>query len=271
MHLLSVKNLWVRYASSDWILRDLSFNIGKGELVVFAGESGSGKSTLARTLTGFIPYFYPGEVRGEISVMGINPVEKGPEELFGLVGFLGQDPSLYTISTNVIGEIVYPMEIMGLDVDEMESRIRRATDFFSLKKIIKSSLIEVSSGELQRVALASIYGVNPEIFILDEPLARLDPITSKSISALLKEISEEGKTVIVFEHHLDEILPLSDRVIVLKNGVIVYDGEPRGSLRHLREIDLPEITELFMDLGVDDSKIPVTVSEGVELCEKNTV
>jgi len=269
--LLSVKNLWVKYSSSDWILKDLSFDIGEGELVVFAGESGSGKSTLARTLTGFIPFFYTGEVRGEISILGVNPIETGPEDLFGLVGFLGQDPSLYTISTNVLGEIIYPMEIMGLKPNVIKSKVDHITEFFSLRRIIKSSLIEISSGELQRVSLSSIYGVEPKIYVLDEPLARLDPKTSKYISTLLKRVTEEGKTVLVFEHHLDEILPISDRVIVLKEGTIVYDGGPRDALRFLKDVDLPEISELFMDLGVKDSLIPLTVSEGVELCEKDSL
>ena len=271
MLLLKVKNLWFRYQESDWVLRDITFEAHEGQLIVIAGESGSGKSTLARILSGFIPFFYPGEVKGKVEIYGVNPIKLGADKLVGLIGFLGQNPSLYTVSTNVKEELIYPMEIKGIDVEGIEKRLGEVVNFFSLRKLVDKSLLEISSGELQRTALASILAFDPKVFILDEPLARLDPPSARKISRFLSELTESGKIVIVFEHHLDEILPLSDKVIVLENGRKIFEGSPREAVRYLINIDIPEISEAFLESNPDSKEIPLTVEEAVKKCEQSDV
>ena len=262
--MLKVHDLWVRYATGDWIIKGISFEAHQGELIVIAGPSGSGKSTLARTIAGFIPHFYDGEVKGEVDVFGNDPISMGIEKLIGLIGFFGQDPSLYTVTLNTESEIVYPLEIIGLSKEEIKRRLNYVAEALSIKHLIDRSLLELSSGELQKVVLASLIAMDSKILILDEPLARLDPISVRNISIILREIADEGKIVLVFEHHLDEILPLCDKVVVLNDGEITYYGDPKDSINHLKHIDIPEISEVFLHIGKDFDTIPITVKEAVD-------
>jgi len=258
-----VKNLSVRYwGASDYALKNISFTARPGELVLIAGPSGSGKTTLAHTIAGFIPFFYKADVLGEVLIFGKNPVKEGIKALLGLVSFVGQDPEMFTTSLTVFEEIALPLINLGYPKDLILKRVHEISRMLRIDNLLNKLITELSAGQLQKVSLASALAIDPKVLVLDEPLARLDKLTAKSVSILLRKIVENDKIVLVFEHHLDEVLPLADKVLVLKNGKKVCEGKPHDVIHYLRDVDVPEISESFLLAGFDNP--PLTVDEAVK-------
>jgi len=265
-----VRNLWVKYKdNSNWIIKDISFEAKEGELILIAGESGSGKSTLARAIAGLIPFLFPGTVKGFISVYGKNPLKNGVQSLAGLLSFVGQNPEMFISTLKVFDEIAFPLMNLGVPREEILRRIYEITELLGLRNLLDRLTPELSAGQLQRVALASALVTNPKILILDEPLARLDKKSAIFVASLLRRLADNGKIIIVFEHHLDEILPFSNRVIVIKDGRIIAEGKSLEIIKYLLDVDIPEISEAFVPLYKNKvvSKIPITVKEAVKLID----
>ena len=261
--MLVVKNLRVRYRGSKrYALEDVSFNAKPGELVLVVGRSGSGKTTLARTISGLIPFFYPAVVEGEVWLFDKNPVKEGISHLAGLIGFIGQDPEMFVTSLTVFEEIALPLINLGYPKDYIVRRVKEIAEKLGIMNLLNKLTPELSAGQLQIVSIASALSSDPKVLVLDEPVARLDKRSSRYIARILREIADENKLVLVFEHHLDEILPLADRVILLNNGKKIIEGEPRKVVNYLTDVDIPEITEAFYRSNLDE--LPLNVEEAVK-------
>lgn len=257
---MKVSNLYVRYKGEEFFaLEDVSFSAKTGELVLIAGPSGSGKTTLARIIAGLIPHLYPAEVKGEVDIMGINPITQGISKLTGIVGFVSQTPEMFTTSIVVIEELAMSLINRGVPRDEIIEKVMRVAKWLGIEDLLNRSTFELSSGQMQKVTLASVLVDDPLVLVLDEPLARLDKKSCLEVARILRELANNGKLVLVFEHHLDEILPLADRVIVLNKGRIIANAKPRDVVKLLYNIDIPEISEAFL-LAKEDF-IPLTVDE----------
>lgn len=261
--MLVVKNLYVKYPeTTEYALKNISFSSTPGELVLIAGPSGSGKTTLARAIAGFIPSFYKAEISGEIKLFNRDPISEGISSLRGIVGFVGQNPEMFVTSLTVFEEIALPLINLGYPKEYILKRVKEVARDLGICDLLDRLTLELSAGQLQKVSIASALALNPKVLVLDEPLARLDKISSRFISSLLKKIAKKSKIVLVFEHHLDEILPLADKVIVLNRGKKMCEGTPREVVKHLLNIDVPEITEAFYLAGFKN--LPISVMEAVK-------
>jgi len=258
---LRVENLSIRYYDhKEFAIKDVSFREDRG-LILFAGKTGSGKSTLARALSGLIPHVYPAEVKGSISIFGVNPIKSGPLSLKGIVGYLSQNIELFSFSSTVSEELLIPLLNVIGDLKEAKRRVREVLNAFRIGNLADKRISEISSGQRQLVMLASTLVLDPKVLILDEPLARLDRKNAIFIASMLKDISKE-RLVIVFEHHLDELLCLSDKVYVIDKKILA-SGKPKDVINFLTGVDIPLITEAFICAKCDE--VPLSCEEAADI------
>ncbi|MFX1514959.1 MAG: ABC transporter ATP-binding protein [Promethearchaeota archaeon] len=262
MSLLEISNLSVRYtSSSQWALKEVDFSIEKEELVVVAGSSGCGKSTLAQTILGLIPAFIDAEILGKINIKEKCLDELSRGEIVQLCGYVPQYPADFSINMLVEEEIAFSLENLAYSRKRIQSCLTSVLDQLEIPHLRYRLMTELSSGELQRVALATAMAPRPPILILDEPMARIDPKSEITLAELLKNLSQNGHLIIAFEHRLDYLLPLADRVILLENGKLIADDESRAVLEKIRNIDLPEVSEVSFPginqrmLDIEEAKI----------------
>jgi len=243
--MLAIDNLSVKYDNnSNFSLRNVNFSVKKGELVVIAGESGSGKSTLAQAILGLIPNFVNAEVTGQIHYNNQVLSNISRRKLIQTFGYVPQYPSDFTTSLLVEEEMAFPLENLRIESDEIKARIEDILQELEILNLKGRLITELSSGELQRVALATTLTLDPPILILDEPMARMDPKTEIRLASLLRKLADQSKMILAFEHHLDYLLPKADRVILLSEGQVTAKGKPKSILKALKDVDLPEISHL---------------------------
>lgn len=251
--MLQIKDLTVKYLTGkEDALKSINLEAKKGEFIVIAGSSGSGKSTLAQVLMTLIPNFIEAKITGDISYNGTSFNNLTREKLVEILGYVPQYPSDFTTSLLVEEEIVFLLENLALDSEEISNRLNQALTKLEINSLQRRVIPELSSGELQRVFLASALAFTPPIIILDEPIARIDPKTEVKLVDKLRDLADKGHLVIAFEHRLDYILNKADRLVILENGRIVNDGPPSSLLIDLKEIDPPELSLLEFE---DNQKI----------------
>ncbi|MEZ0345157.1 MAG: ABC transporter ATP-binding protein [Infirmifilum sp.] len=231
--LVSLEKVFYKYPDGmDWVLRNVNFAADKGEFILVLGPSGCGKSTLARILNGLIPNFYGGTLEGSISVSGLDPRKTPTYELARHVGFVFQNPENQLFFTNVEREVAFGLENLGVPPDEIRRRVEKALAEYDLLDLREKSPFELSGGQQQKVALASVMVLEPEVLVLDEPTANLDPLTALKVLGMVKKKTLESNLLtIVIEHRLEIVLPFADRVVVMSNGEILFDGAPLETIK----------------------------------------
>lgn len=262
MPLLEISDLSVRYLNSSQLaLENVNISAEKEELIIVAGPSGCGKSTLAQAILGLIPAFVEAKIQGKIKIRGklLDNLSRG--EIIQNLGYVPQYPADFTINLLVEEEIAFSLENLAYPREGIQSCITDVLDHLEISHLRYRLMTELSSGELQRVALATAIAPKPPILIFDEPMARIDPKSEITLASTLRNLSQNGHLIIAFEHRLDYLLPLADRVILLENGRLSADGEPRSLLERMKNIDLPEVSEVFFPgitqraLDLDEAKI----------------
>lgn len=263
--MLQIQDLWVRYRNSNnWILKDINIKLNKGELIVIAGPSGSGKSTLAQTIIKLIPGFIPAEIRGSILIEGKDIQRIRRRELLGNIGYVPQYPSDFTTTMLVEEEIAFPLENQSIKRSDCQNRIDLTLKRLQIDHLRYKLMTELSSGELQRVALATAIALNPPILILDEPMARIDPKSEISLAEILKNLATEGHLILAFEHRLDYLLPEANQVVFIDEGVIKGIGTPVEIIDKIKGIDIPEVSEIVFN----GQSPPLTVEEAISLLQE---
>lgn len=231
--LVELEGVYYRYPdSNEWVLKDINFKAGEGELILLLGPSGCGKSTLARILNGLIPNFYGGVLEGKISVSGLDPRKTPTYELARRVGFVFQNPENQLFFTNVEREIAFGLENLGVPPEEIRRKVNEALVEYDIYDLRDKSPFELSGGQQQKVALASVMVLEPSILILDEPTANLDPLSALKVLGIIRKKTLSSKLLtIVIEHRLEIVLSFADRVIVMSDGRILYDGSPLEAIK----------------------------------------
>jgi len=269
--LIRINNLTFRYSDTDKpALRNVSLEIQDGEFVLITGPSGGGKSSLCRCLNGLIPHFYGGEITGKVEVDGLSVMEHSTKELATKVGMVFQDPENQLVATDVEREIAFGLENLAFPPELMAKRVEEALDTVGIVGLRQRTASELSGGEKQRVALASILALYPNILVLDEPTSELDPKGAEEVLNVAERLNDElGITVILIEHRLDRVAQHADRMIVLDNGIIVADGTPPSILSHGKVsqsgVGIPPIIKLVQglrDKGISIDNTPLTVKGG---------
>jgi energy-coupling factor transport system ATP-binding protein len=226
--LLQLKNFSFTYLGGDRsALKNVSIDINEGEFLAIIGPNNSGISTLCNTIAGLIPGFFHGSISGEIIWPDNYSDPLSTDVSSRNVGFVLQNPAtqlshmLYT----VFEEVAFGLENTGVPAVEMPDRIRKAIQLTGISHLAERSPFTLSGGEQQRLAIASILAMNPQIIVFDEPTTMLDPGGCVNVFAIIQRLAKEGKTVIVAEHNLEWISQYADRVIAFENGEIILDGK----------------------------------------------
>lgn len=257
--IIKIENAKYRYkGSSEESLDDVSLTVKAGETLLLCGASGSGKTSVIRLINGLIPHYYRGEMTGNVTVAGKNIAETELCDLAGTVGTVFQNPRSQFFSVDTDGEIVFGPENVGLPPSEIRKRKAQVISEMGIEKLLDRSLFELSGGEKQRIACASVAALLPEIILLDEPSSNLDWAAMENLREIILTWKKQGKTVIVSEHRLWYLTGIIDRAVYMKKGRIAgtWNGKDfaRLSEKELQEMALrPTVADReYADLFRDD-------------------
>lgn len=277
MHLLEFHNFYFRYKKNkEYQLNEINLKIDENNFILLCGQTGSGKTTLIRCMNGLIPQFYPGFYRGSVEVLGKDTAEIPIADLSTEIGIVFQNPENQLISMNVEHEIAFGMENLGVPREEMERRIKDVIKLTEIEHLLDKAPFELSGGEQQRVAIASILVLEPRVLVLDEPTALLDPSMAEKIIKLLKKIQiEKNMTIIISEHRMDLVVPYANEIILLDNARILEHGkrdEVLNSENFQRlNINKPVIYSVFTKLKSENlykKNIPASIDDAIKSFQK---
>jgi len=254
MEIVRIEGLTFTYSGFDTpALNDINLSVEEGEFVLLLGPSGCGKSTLCRCLNGLIPHFYTGKMEGKVVVAGMDVSKTPTYVLSQYVGMVFQNPENQLFSLTVENDVAFALENLGMPRDEIRRRVDFALKAVGIEELRKRSPFELSGGQQQKVAIASILALMPKLMVFDEPTSSLDPVSAKSIiETILKIRKEFGTSIIVAEHRVELLADKVDRVIVMHKGRIVKDGSPREVF----------LSEEMIPYGVPVPKV-VSMAKGV--------
>ncbi|MFP3999653.1 MAG: ABC transporter ATP-binding protein, partial [Desulfobacterales bacterium] len=205
-------------------LDGISFAVRAGEAVLCTGASGCGKSTLVRMINGLIPHYFHGNMQGRVWVCRARTTTCRIHEISRHVGTLFQEPEQQFFALSVADEMAFALECRAMAPEQIKAKIRAEAERFRLTHLMAASVFDLSEGEKQKVALASILAQSPSVLVLDEPSANLDPAATEELAGILADLKQQGMTLFIVDHRLYWLNDLVDRVIVLENGRICETG-----------------------------------------------
>lgn len=243
------------------MLDGVDLQIQPNEYLLVCGASGSGKSTLCRTFNGLIPHFYGGMLSGNIKIDGINTANQSVGSLFMHVGMVFQNPETQLFNRTVSQEIAFGLESLGLPRAEIKNRIAACAEIINITDLLQRNPHELSGGEQQLVSIAAVLALRPQLIVLDEPYANLDPINVLRVRSALKRIHRNGMGTVISEHRLPYTVSDVQRMVVLDQGRIVLDGPPEKVLAHDVEaygLTLPLAVRVGQRLGL--KRLPLDIA-----------
>lgn len=278
MEKIVVENLKYKYPLTDKLaLDDISFKVEQGEFIGIIGKNSSGKSTLCQALVGLIPHFYKGAYGGKVFISGMEVLNTSISDIVKKVGIVFQNPFTQITGSklSVYEEISFGLENLGVPRNEMIKRIDYSLKLLDIYKYKDRSPFELSGGQMQRVAIASIISMNPDIIILDEPTSQLDPQGSEEVYKAIQKLSLEGKTVIMVDHKMEKIAQYASKVMLLGEGKIVDFDVPakvfsRDDLENYG-VTAPVYTKICRGLNLKNENTgfyPITLEETYDLVVK---
>lgn len=275
-----VENLKYKYPLSEKLVLDnVSFEVNPGEFIGIIGRNNSGKSTLCQALVGLVPNFYKGAYGGKVIIDDIEVAKSDTSEMCKKVGIVFQNPFNQVTGSKmtVYEEIAFGLENLGIKRDEMIERIDEAMELLDISKYKDRNPFDLSGGQMQRMAIASIIAMKPEIIILDEPTSQLDPQGSEEVFRAVQALSKKGISTIMVEHKIEKIAEYSDKVLLLNDGKLIDFDIPEKifSMDNLMEYGIkpPIFTEVCRELGFYDKETnlyPVTLKQAEKIlsCKK---
>jgi energy-coupling factor transporter ATP-binding protein EcfA2 len=262
------------YGKTAPALTDINVNIRRGSFTLLVGPSGSGKSTLCMLLNGIIPKILGGKLEGKVIVDGKDVSESEVQNLAPSVGLLFQDPEWMFATLQVEDEVAFGPENLRQPPLEIAAQVTKSLDYVGMNNLRKNLVWALSGGQIQKLGLAAVLAMAPQLIILDEPTANLDPATTHSVHELILRLRDEGKTILLVTKDLDEFMAQADDMILLSDGRIRAQGAPREviSIHGKTMLDLgvwlPEPTELGLRLKqlgfLKQKPVPITVAEAIE-------
>jgi energy-coupling factor transporter ATP-binding protein EcfA2 len=252
---LIVEDISFRYRDRpEWAIRQVSFSLEPGEVLLVAGASGCGKTTLARCINGLIPHSYKGERTGSVLLHGQPVTQMSLAEISQVIGTLLQDPERQIVASNVLAEIAFGPENLGLPREEIRERIEQVMERLNMEHLRPRETFTLSGGEKQKVALAGLLAMRPSILLLDEPLASLDPASAYEALAIFRRLADEGTTVVLIEHRVEDALQVRpDRLLYMSEGEVRYLGPvttlPTQINHHEVKLPAPWVVERVRQLG----------------------
>jgi len=229
MVLIEVDSLTFTYSGRrNPALTDINLKIDSGEFVLLVGPSGCGKSTLCRCLNGLIPHFYEGELHGEVYVDGLRVRDTPTYLLSQRIGMVFQNPQNQLFSLSVEGDIAFALENLAVPREEIRKRVDEVLKLLRIEHLRNRSPFELSGGQQQKVAIASVLALRPKVLLLDEPTSFLDPLSAAQLLESIHEIKKKLElTILMVEHRIELAAARASRIIVMDKGRIVYEGAVR--------------------------------------------
>jgi energy-coupling factor transport system ATP-binding protein len=256
MSLLELRDISFSYDAGP-VLSEVTLSVTEGELVVVTGPTGSGKSTLLGVVTGLVPRFSGGTLRGDVLLDGVSVLDAPPRERAHLVGYVGQDPLAGFVTDTVEEELAYGMEQLGLPPETMRRRVEETLDLLGIAELRDRDLRTLSGGQQQRVAIGSVLTMHPRLLVLDEPTSALDPTAAEDVLATITRLVHDlGVSVLLAEHRLERVVPFADRLCLVSGGSVVV-GDPASVLATSPVV--PPLVELGRAAGW--SPLPLTVRD----------
>jgi len=255
MPLFQVESLSFRYIGQErYAVEDINLTIDEGEFVLLVGPSGCGKSTLARCLNGLIPHFYEGELKGEVRVGGVQVRSTPTYVLSQTVGMVFQNPQNQLFSLTVENDVAFALENLGLPRQEIRERVDEAMQLIGISDLKDRSPFELSGGQQQKVAIASVLAMRPKAIVMDEPTSFLDPLSAANLLLVIEKARQQlGLTVILIDHRIDLAAPKATRLVVMRSGRLAYDGQPGEFFErpdaHTYGVYVPRVVRLAQEVN----------------------
>ncbi len=278
--MIEFKNFSFKYKNGEKnALSGINLKIDKGDFVGVIGNSGAGKSTFTYAVNGVIPHHFEGDFFGEVIVKGIDTVESSPSELALSVGSVFQDIDGQMVSSVVEDELLFGLENFGVPHEEIEARITDILKMVGIEDLRYRNISTLSGGQKQKVAICAVVSLMPDILVLDEPTAELDPQSSYQIFSMLRMLNEKmGITIIVVEQKIMLLSEFSKRLLIFNEGGIYLDGSPQEVLKDtagLQEIGVncPRVASLanaLIERKLYEGEVPVNV-EDAEVMVRNII
>jgi energy-coupling factor transporter ATP-binding protein EcfA2 len=278
--IVSVEGLSFRYRHTpNPALLDISLSIQAGEFVGIVGPAGAGKTTLLNSLSGIVPHYYSGDLRGEVTVDGRNVAECTFHDLASHVGIVFEDPDFQMVSILVEEEVAFGPENLGIPPQEIERRVQAALLKTHISHLRDRVISTLSGGEKQRVAVSSVLSMLPPVLLLDEPTSELDPIGAHEVFSALRELNHHaGITIVMVSQDMERLVESADRILLLRDGRLLLDGPPREiCLSHpileMAGIRVPQVVEFTLSLfsrmnhPLSAGELPLTVDEAAALLQ----
>ncbi len=230
---LVVENLSFQYRRRDELaIANMNFELQAGQVMLIAGASGCGKTTLMRCINGLIPNTYNGEMTGDIRLFGKSVKQMPMGEISQTVGTLLQDPERQILGSYVLNEVAFGLESLGVAREEITPRVEKALKRLGILDLRDRETFSTSGGEKQKIALAGVLAMEPRILLLDEPLANLDPASAHEALDAFRVLADEGYSVMVVEHRVEDVLAIHPEVVMYMNeGKIEYFGDVDGLMQ----------------------------------------
>jgi energy-coupling factor transporter ATP-binding protein EcfA2 len=240
---LVVENLSFRYRDrDDFAIQEVSFELEAGKVLLIAGASGCGKTTLIRCINGLIPRSYKGELTGRVLLDGQDTTDMPLSRISQIVGTVLQDPERQILGAHVFTEVAFGLENLGVPREEITQRVEETLAFLGIAHLKGRETFYLSGGEKQKVAVAGTLAMKPSILLLDEPLASLDPASAEEALTLIRRLADEGKTVVIIEHRVEDVLKIEPELsLFMVEGQVRYFGRSGGLEARVdyREVKLP--------------------------------
>ena len=276
MAIVNLQNVTYKYPLTDLpVLKNINLQVQEGEFLAVVGPNVAGKSTLCYAISGFIPHFFKGELDGTVEVAGVQSQNTTLSEWVLSVGLAFQNPfnQMTGAKYTVYDEIAFGLENMGVPPVEMKTRVEAAMALTGITQLAQRSPYSLSGGQQQRVALTSILVMEPKVLVLDEPTSQLDPIGTREVFGVIRELSKRGMTVILVEHKVEWIAAFADRLVALYEGEILLEGLPgdvlTSPLLASKGFGLSRYTQSARAAAENglwplEKRLPVTLDEAVD-------
>lgn len=270
--MIDIQELTFKYTGAQAnALENITLKIEKGDFVGLIGESGAGKTTLCSCINGLIPHHFTGDFYGSVKIEGDDTFDVNPGKLALKVGSVFQDIESQLVSYFVEDEILFGLENFGVPADQIEGRLAGALEDLGISELRHREVSSLSGGQKQKVVIAAILALEPDILILDEPTGELDPASSVQIFELLKKLNEEkGITVVVAEQKIMLLCEYVKKLIVLEKGKLIHYGEIRSTLTHQKEmeeagINCPRVLTLTSRMA-EEGLVPSSYTKEDRIC-----
>lgn len=266
---VEVEGLYHTYPDGTVALKDINLRLPKGRKVAILGPNGAGKSTFILHLNAlFLPQ------KGTVRVAGLEVKKSNEMAVRQKVGLVFQDPDDQVFSPTVWDDVAFGPENLGLSAEEVERRVERSLQAVQMLSYARKPPQHLSYGQKKRVAIAGVLAMEPEIIVLDEPMAYLDPAGKRELTEILNLLHREGTTVVVATHDVDFAVEWAEEVVVFKEGSVLRHGDRRlltdPAVVEEASLDYPTVWKLFSQAGISGvDPLPLTIEEGVTFLKKH--